>query len=249
MKLRIWYGLYRLFGCPRLLVRYGKNGWITLDERDFVQRKVLTQGYYEPEVWDMLSLYMSNSEVFWDVGAHVGSVAIRALQDERIKEVHAFEPDPEQVAHLCLNTSLNKGISYIHKIALSDKNEISKFYHGPEANVGVSSLKSSMYLDHLPINVICKTADHIVFVEGVHPPSIMKIDVEGWELQVFKGAERLLCENSPKAIVFESECDNLGHLKCPEIPEFLAKFGYIIKRVKRPNGDIEPRENYIAIKQ
>src|SRR5207245_2543107 len=84
MKLRLWTWLRRSTGYPLLTVRYCGRGWIALDERDYVQRYVLTDGLYEPEVWEALFSSAWDSEVLWDIGAHVGTFTVRSMLDSRV---------------------------------------------------------------------------------------------------------------------------------------------------------------------
>ncbi len=57
MKLRFYYWLRRLSGYARLTIPYAKDGWITVDERDWLQREIYATGAYEPEVWEALSTF------------------------------------------------------------------------------------------------------------------------------------------------------------------------------------------------
>src|SRR5690349_17994902 len=77
-KLRIWRYLRKLQGYSRLTVPYIDVGWISLDERDHIQHSIFVNGAYEPEVWEALSSLAEDGEVIWDVGANIGSFALRA---------------------------------------------------------------------------------------------------------------------------------------------------------------------------
>jgi FkbM family methyltransferase len=246
MKLRIWYGIYKALGSPRLTIPYDTTGWISVDERDLLQREILMNGFYEPEVWEHLAQFITDDEVFWDVGAHIGSFSIRALLNDAIKEVHAFEPDNFQAQVLQFNLALNRRTVHLHQCALSDQPRTVAFYHGPEANTGLSSLIPFAEEAKPAFHVECQRADHFVYHEGLRPPTLMKIDVEGWELQVLQGSRRIFDEHPPKAIVLESECDRTGKLVNAEVTDFLNGFGYRVNRIPRPSGFIDHRENYLA---
>jgi len=107
MKLRVWTWMRKVMGHRPLTVRYCSSGWISLDERDFVQRCVLEQGLYEPEVWDALFASASESEVLWDIGSHIGTFAVRSMLDSRVAIVHAFEADRLTHSRLRHNVRLN----------------------------------------------------------------------------------------------------------------------------------------------
>lgn len=219
-----------------------------MDERDWLQREIFVTGAYEPEVWAALSSFLTADEVMWDVGAHVGSFAIRALVDPRVREVHAFEPDPVHADVLAINLALNKGQYTIHRFALSGRRERARLYHGPPANTGLSSLAAQPNLNGESFEVDCRTADELVF-EGLAPPTLMKIDVEGWESEVLYGAVRLLSESPPKAIVFEAEYMEGDEIRDRSLARWLESLGWNIRHIKRPSGLVEERENFIAVHQ
>src|SRR5688572_13952315 len=103
MKLRLWSLLRKSLNRPRLVIPYMKNGYITVDEQDWLQRQIFATGFYEHEVWCALSEFIDSNEILWDVGAHIGSVSIQAVLDPCVKEVHAFEPEPNRANILEFN--------------------------------------------------------------------------------------------------------------------------------------------------
>lgn len=244
MKLRLWTFLRNLTGYARLTLPYGKGGWITVDERCLPQREIFVTGFYEPEVWESLSSRAASDEIVWDVGAHIGSFSIPAMLDSRVKEVHAFEPDPLHAEVLSVNLSLNRGRYILHPLALSNRHEKRTLYHGPLENSGLSSLIARSHGQRLEVD--CLTADELVFQGGIPAPTLLKVDVEGWESRFFQGAERLLEEYPSKAIVVESEYRAPDEVANPFIANFLEKRGYSIRWIRRSSGLVEPRENFMA---
>ncbi len=251
MKLRLWYGLRSALGFPRLTIPYAEHGWITVDERDYLQAQILTEGFYEREVWDVLTRFVEADEVVWDVGAHIGSFALRAMLDQRVREVHAFEPDPMQSEILSYNFRLNKG-GTVHRMGLGNERGTRKLYRGPRANLGLSSfLENSLaaQLGHQVVEVECYRADDLVFSGNIIPPTLLKVDAEGWEFQVLLGARRILTESPPKAIVFESNSDKSGKIENPDLEAFVISGGYAVSRIDRLSGTIESRENFLAVQR
>lgn len=251
IKIRLWTLLRRTTGYARLTLPYGNGGWITLDERDYLQTIIYTTGSYEPEIWEYLSPLLTADEVVWDIGAHIGCFTILAMQDQRVETVHSFEPDPLSYAILKKNLALNRGNAHAYPFALSNHQGHNKLYQGSLPNTGLSSLDSSSIVVHLSKHVVdvdCRTIDDLVFTEGFQPPTIIKLDVEGWELFVLQGAHRLLSEKQPRAIVFEADCDSSGSIKDVHIVDYLVRNKYVIQWIKRKSGDVEMRENFMAVK-
>jgi FkbM family methyltransferase len=246
-KMRIWQWLRAVQGHARLTLRYRQRGWITVDERDLIQRSILSTGQYEDEVIENLLSCAKESEVVWDVGANVGSFAVAAAVDPKIFEVHCFEPMPQTAALLALNLSLNNGRFQIHRLALSDSPGSLAMMPGPLANSGIAQVCEGRRLPAQAVMVACTTVDRLIHDEGLRAPTLLKLDVEGSECRVLRGATELLKGNPPKAIVFEGECNSDGSLNNPELEAIFASHGFGICHICRPNRVVDARENYLAV--
>jgi FkbM family methyltransferase len=245
LKLRLWYAVWRLLGSPYVTIPYAGRGWLAVHLEDWLQRKIFTDGEYEAEVWRALEPYCDEDEVVWDVGAHIGSFSVRAGLHPRVREVHAFEPSVAQGRVLKHNLSLNRGRYQYHPFALSNEAEQRALYHGLPGNTGQSSLATAVTAQ--TSQVYCIEADRLIFNDGVPAPTLLKLDVEGWETRVLQGASRLLVECPPKAIVFEAESDRNGRCLEGGIQQLLEENGYEISHLPRPSKEIERRENYVAV--
>lgn len=246
MKIRLWRAFKRVLGNPRFMLPYGDTAWITLDEADYVQRAVLLTGNYEPEVWQALASEATSNEIVWDVGANIGTFAIRAALDQRIAEVHAFEPDPITLPLLAFHDRLNNLNLRIHSLALSNVSGHKQLFHGPKTNTGMSTLDSHQFEDLVGFDIDCSTIDELVYQRGAPAPTLLKLDVEGWEPLVLAGARRLLAEQPPKAIVLEAAADESGLIRDRAISQQLSEFGYVIRHIRRPDGTLMDNENYLA---
>lgn len=245
LKMRLWRWFRLWTGWPRLTVSYGKRSWITVDESDYIGMEILTKGSFELEVWQTLAEAASSNEVFWDVGAHIGCFTLLALEDPRVQEVHAFEPNPVQAALLSKHTILNQGKCTVHPFALSDQEETRQLHGGPDSNTGQASF---IYRKGTgAFEAQCQTVDRLVFQEKLPAPTLMKIDTEGWERHVLEGAKRVLSEYPPKAIVFEAESDGAGTLQDKAIKVHLESRGYEIRWLRRLGGDLQELENFVAL--
>lgn len=252
-KLRMFRYLLGALKNPRLTVPYGAGGRITLDYRDWLQDSILRTGSYEPEVWSTLSVHASSDEVFWDVGAHIGGVSLLACQDSRFRIVHAFEPHPQTYSilqsHLELNGKVTRARRVAHQLALGSRCEDRALTFGPAINSGMATLREEHEAGRKSTIVHCTTADTMVYEQGIEPATLMKIDVEDWEIEVLRGAQRLLREHPPKAIAFETAANERCEPVNADVRELLLDNGYTIRHVPRPNGEVQPRENYLALRQ
>jgi FkbM family methyltransferase len=136
-----------------------------------------------------------------DIGAHRGLVLEEILRVAPRGEHLAFEPIPRLAAEL---RSRFGGVS-VHELALSDAGGSAEFSHV----IGVAEAWSGLKFRPLPADVEASVEqltvhtarlDDLLRPEWV--PALIKIDVEGAELGVLRGAQRTLSRHRP-LIVFE----------------------------------------------
>lgn len=164
--------------------------WLT-GNRDFL---------YNEQTEEVISRVLSSDSNAVDVGAHKGEILKMILEVAPLGRHFAFEPVPA----LCEELKRLFPQVEVHQTALCDHSGEERFVH-VLSNPGYSGLKQRRYryVEKLQ-EVSVKTArlDNIV-PEGI-PISIIKIDVEGAELQVLRGAEGVLRRNQP-VVIFELE--------------------------------------------
>lgn len=135
-----------------------------------------------------------------DVGCHKGEILDKILQLSPEGKHYAFEPIPKLYDYLRQKYSTK---CRIYPFALSDKNKISKFKY-VISTPSYSGIKERKYNVSNPkiqeIDVELKVLDDVI----PHNVKIdfIKIDVEGGEFGVLRGAKKLLKKNKP-VIIFE----------------------------------------------
>jgi len=227
---------------------YMDKGYLVIRDGDYIQNHIIFSGAYELEVWSAISVNLRDNDIFWDVGANIGTISMLAVHDPRIKEIHLFEPQPQVLVLLRETIKLNYDKKLIlHPLALSDKVGAERLYIA-KGNLGRTSLKK--FTDNIAtVEVHSTTTDNLI-MNGLNPPTVLKLDVEGYELQVFSGAEQLLQHSPPRVVVFEDKYDAITKLpQTLAILEVLLKHGYNISHIQRPNGEIHEVENFIAINE
>lgn len=135
---------------------------------------------------------------FIDVGAHIGSVGASVQHHVPKASLIAIEAIPEKATRLrrLLRTAV------VHQVALGSTTGQVKFFVNTKQS-GYSSLlrPSSDQIDNfVEISVPMSTLDRLVAGDTI---DVIKIDVEGSELEVLKGSTELLARNRP-IIMFES---------------------------------------------
>ena len=135
--------------------------------------------------------------VVFDIGAHIGTYTIIALKKlGPYGRVVAFEPDDLARRYLMQHLEWNDGTerTTVRGICCGSSVGIESFYYAPNQADGMNSLLPVEGFEKKEIRVT--TVDAEVTKSGL-APSIIKIDVEGAEWEVLKGAELTLRQYHP----------------------------------------------------
>lgn len=179
-----------------------------------------------PDFWEMsfLRAYLREGDNVMDIGANVGIYTVmlsRAVGEKG--SVTAFEPDPhtmsrlrEQVSHARLsNVSL-------HECAVSDKSGELTFSSADSAAMRHISRPAESAA--LGITVRCASLDDF---EPWQTFDLVKLDIEGAEPLVFKGAAQRFLEFPPDVMLFEvSGLSRLYGYETEAVIELLGGYGY-----------------------
>jgi FkbM family methyltransferase len=192
---------------------------------------------------------------FWDIGANIGAISLPLLKKFNQLEAILFEPSAEVAGRLIRNIAQNPDLHprvKILTIALSDSNGIDNFYVSNETfNSGVAGLGHSDNRYKFAVGVQTYTGDSLIMLKKYSPPQLIKIDVEGFELEVFKGLKNTLLEYHP-TIIFEHSLYRLKERNQSKnsVTDFLESLGYSIfnesSNKKIIESDLDNDSDFIA---
>ena len=182
---------------------------------DYISNDIIIDGFYEQKYITVIAKWLQSRKLknylFIDIGANLGNHSI--FFSKYFKNIIAFEPHNKLYNLLKFNTENIPNIQILN-VGLSDKNKKSLLYTD-ETNFGGSSQipfkkgkKSSAVFRKLDSLNLKKRAD------------LIKIDVEGHEENVLKGASNYLKKYSP-IILFESQSSSIK-----TVVHLLKKFNY-----------------------
>ena len=176
-----------------------------------------------------------NVRVLWDIGANIGAITLPLLKSFSALHAVLFEPSAEVAGRLIRNVSINPDVAQratIMNVALSDSTGIGNFYASSETfNSGVAGLGHSHNRFQFAVRVHTCTGDGLVSSGTCPAPELIKIDVEGFELEVLNGLQRTLIDHRP-TILFEHSLYRLKERHQPRnaVTSFLASLGYTLHR-------------------
>jgi FkbM family methyltransferase len=171
--------------------------WIAQD--DIIIRWLRqTGGKFEPMTtpW-MLEQMAARPGAYVDVGASTGWFAVPMAK--RGYPVIAFECNVRSAQRLKDNCALNGVTVTLHEAAASDRDGSATFTHNPRL-----PLTSGGSLEYVRANRACDTVPCVRLDSVIDVPvALLKIDVEGHEMAVLRGAVRVIAESRP-AMVLEA---------------------------------------------
>ena len=187
----------------------------------------------------------------FDIGANIGITSL--YLSSVYEQVHSFEPHPISFQLLELNSKLSKSQNIkTNNFGLSNKNGIEELIDWNPYHVGQSGIdpkkilkerytsknfKSSSY------DIKCITLDDYIKENKIKNVSLLKIDAEGHEMNILKGAKETIKRFSPP-IIFEDWETRLG--KESELRNILRSFGYdIFMNLENTPPNLLHKSNFI----
>ena len=231
-------------------------------------------GFYfsDPEKdgeYRFIAKYIKDNMTIFDVGANIGDYTKKAISITPKLKIYCFEP-----VKATFNT-LNKNLESVRvdfiktfNFGYSDKSETlamniygdnagsnSLYYHEYHADVS-NSLNIPIRIEEVNL----KKIDDFILGNNITSVDFLKIDVEGHELKVLRGALKSLESNIIKCLQFEYNdyWKKSGH-KLEDVIKLLSSFNYSIYRLT-PWGKLKvgkfkkslenyKTSNYIALKR
>lgn len=190
----------------------------------FIGRSLYAYGEWGGEEASVIaSLAVASSGLCLDVGANIGFMSMAML--DAGCDVVSFEPQPALFDLLVENTSkwqIHSNFTRILPFALSDFNGTStmpRIRYGEKGNYGGLALGQRSELG--VIEVECRTLDSMSF----NKIGFIKIDVEGHETAVLRGARQTILRDRPIMYIEDDRPDKSLHLQ-----EMIKGMGYTIER-------------------
>jgi FkbM family methyltransferase len=194
------------------LVNVFGTQYLVFKGKDLISN-ALKQGGYEIEVFAIAQKILQKHKdgVVLDIGANLGSFTLPLAKTNSHLTFHAFEPQRIVYYQLCGNTLIN-GLDnvYNHELALSvlsDSVTVQLPDYSLETNIGAFSIDEEVRENEYE----CQTADKFVSIQteplddlNYINVRLLKIDVEGHELEVLEGGIETIKRNNYPPIIFEA---------------------------------------------
>ncbi len=176
-------------------------------------------GTYEPAQTKLFAELVKPGDVVYDIGAHFGYYTLLGSKIAgRSGRVIAFEPSPSNLARLYRHIELNRCTNVkVLELAVSDHEGTAHFETRTGSGVGHLAADG-------PLEVKLTSLDAL---KDLPAPNVMKIDVEGAEVQVLRGMRAIL--GTAKPIIFLSLHGEELKNTCTEM---LSSYGYRFQQIE-----------------
>ena len=181
---------------------------------DGVALRWLWNGCYEPMSLGLWALLAHRSDVIFDIGAHTGVYTLAAAAANPGAKVISCEPYDLNYARLLVNLRANGFTTdTAYSIAISDRDadvpftvSTNAWYLSTGGSVGARADAIARHVPAMRLDTICQRNRVKI--------SLIKIDTEGHELAVVRGAQEVLRESGPDILMESVFNEATGELEC-----------------------------------
>jgi FkbM family methyltransferase len=236
-----WYKFFKMMkrGNASKLLRfhvpkYSYEFYCRLNKDDF---KLMA--LHEEEILDQFN--PKPGDIVVDVGAHIGLYSLIAAKRVGTSgKVIAIEPDPENYNLLQRNIELNKltNVTILERAAFSSNSKLKLYLPGKERGfTKLSTIMANRAVTANFLEIDATTLDHLMLMQEITQVNWIKIDVEGAELEVLKGATVTLSVSKDIALLIEVH--NVSNMDLHSaIVKFLQPYEFHIEFERRyANGE------------
>ena len=215
-------------GIPFVIDSSGRKIFLSSIERASLYRRGVAHRLRElVDQYGLCEILDGGVRTFVDVGANIGELGLVLGEDPGISYV-GFEPDP--AAFSALTKNVPKGV-LVNK-AVSDHEGDAVLY------LATTTADSSLYLPSVPVvhqmSIPVTTLDAALSEAGVLEIDVLKVEAEGGEPEVLRGASETLRRTS--VCVVDAGPERNGKSTAPECLAILEKAGFELIDLRFPRG-------------
>lgn len=189
------------------------GGRMVVDRKSLVGRVITIAGEWEPHVTNEFRNRLAAGDVCVDIGAYVGYYTLLASKLVGSGgHVFAFEPTPVCIEALRENIERNERTNVtVFDVAAGARDATEVLFVAPGANPETSSLSRRMLEDphggeaaqFTPIEVPVRAVHSVVPASCFERIRLVKVDVEGYEVEALRGADGILAAGAPITVIVE----------------------------------------------
>jgi len=221
-------------GFRRVRFTDANGNTLLLHPQDVIDRSILLTGVWEPHVTQALRDHLRPGMVFYDVGANIGYDALLAARLVGPRgSVVAFEPNPAVARRLREHVAINRQSQVeVVEACVVPGDETSVSLYLPPADRIQNPGRATVLPERGFSPVRCRALRIDDRLAGELPvPDAVKIDVEGFELDVLRSMRSVIEGDRPLVLFLEV---TIAEGRPDPSLEYLARHGFRIERMSEP---------------
>lgn len=188
------------------LIKRNTGGFIAYFPDYITQALVSSKTFYEHQLLEHILNNHPNHKTIVEVGANIGNHVVFYEHFLNKENILAFEPEPNNYKLLCKNISFNTTFAY--QLALGENYNKVNMIKRIDNNSGSFITTNGNNVDMIPLDSL-----------NLQNVTLMKIDTEGTELQVIKGAKETIRKCKPLIYAEFEHGENVN--------SYLYELGYV----------------------
>jgi len=206
---------------------------------------IIDKYYHQNKILNYLKLNCEKLEIFFDVGSHKGTYTDLMVNNFRLEKIVMIEPQKKIYKYLKQKYNRNKKIK-IYNVAISDKKKMQTLYiNKHDLTSSLTQIdKNNKYLN-LKARLFGGTINDLIQKKymissyklldiiknnKIRQIDLLKIDTEGHELQVLKGAGSFLKKNVKYILIEIHNSDIFLNYSAKKIHNYLEKNKFVFKK-------------------
>jgi FkbM family methyltransferase len=186
--------------------------------------------HYENITFSLFKKLAKKAKVIIDIGAHIGKYTILASKMTNGKVI-SIEASKDNFSILKKNIMLNNAKNVLaFNLAITNSNKKVKLY---KPNTSGHNTLRRINAPYKWVNGT--TLDYLLKKLKIEKVDLIKIDVEGTEINVIEGFKEYLIHHKVDNIIIEISKDNIYQVK-----KIFSSFGYSIKKIENENYIVRP---------
>jgi len=220
----------RITHCKKeIIVNVNDYKMILNGEKQGIHRELIVNHIRENQATKEMQQCIKKEEVILEAGANIGYYALmesKLVGDKGL--IYAVEPAKDNFDYLIRNIKENKFKNvYPYKLAMGEKNG--------EALLNIYDAENWNTIADIPYapkraqeKILVQSVDK--FLKGKKKPTFIRMDVEGYEYEIFGGMKELLKKHPPRGMFVEVHFYILGEEKSLKLLNLLKNSGYEVKK-------------------
>lgn len=224
----------------------GTRIWVSLS--DHIESQIFWQGVQEGDRGEveLLKKVLKPNHVFFDIGANIGAFSLIAAKRLTNGQVHAFEPSGHHLDRLYKNLKINRFRNVrVNPLALAASTSLRPLYVPYDRSPLVNTGRASLYpledeLSEVVVEYVASVClDDYVKQNSVDMVDVLKIDVQGAEMEVLEGGLWTLKRFRPLILMeLNRNCLHLAGRSMREVISFWTGIGYSVSTIKKRTGEL-----------